>query len=261
MFYHIIFGIERLYRDLIKNITRDEIFSQYLCPFVNREVTILENSISNMSSFGYFTVFETEKLIDSDWPVKKSNYGEGKKKDTYLYEYNVIDSIEKESKNVTLEFYQEAIILIESGEYKELRKKFIKKLKGNYSFFICPLENDEVEDNYEYVIKPTIKQFQFEIEKADEISHTEKITDVIIDSINRSRFIIADLTDARPNCYYEVGYAHALGKQVIILAKESTNRQFDISTYKWNFWTNYKDLKLKFEKELLSVLRYLGIET
>lgn len=72
---------------------------------------------------------------------------------------------------------------------------------------------------------------------------------------------MADLTDAKPNCYYEIGYAHALGKPVIIIAKEGTARHFDISTYKWNFWTDYKDLKPKFETELKATLRSLGIET
>jgi len=87
------------------------------------------------------------------------------------------------------------------------------------------------------------------------------ITDVILSSINRSRFLVADLTDAKPNCYYEVGYAHALRKPVIILAKEGTTRHFDISTYKWNYWIDYKDLKPKFEAELKAVLLSLGTVT
>ncbi len=166
--------------------------------------------------------------------------------------------LEEQANHVSEQFYSEAITLIESGKYKEQRSKIVETIKGSYSFFICPLDNEEVLHNYEFVIKPTVRQFHFDIQKADEISHTGTITDAILSAINRSRFLVADLTDEKPNCYYEVGYAHALGKPVIILAKESTHRHFDISTYKWNFWKDYKDLKPKFEIELQSVLETFG---
>lgn len=77
----------------------------------------------------------------------------------------------------------------------------------------------------------------------------------------RSRFVVADLTDERQNCYYEVGYAHALGKPVIILAKDGTPRHFDVAANKWNYWTDYTDLKPKFEKELLALLESIGFKT
>ncbi len=258
MLYHVIVGITGLMHMLDENKTRDEVLTQFLCPFINHEVTLFEDKIFNMSSFGNIKIFQTTRPVDSNWPVKK-----GKSEavtDTYRYQQAVEEALRAEATDVTQELYREAITLIESGQYRELRTKITEVIKGSYSFFICPLENDEVSHNYEFVIKPAVRQFQFEIQRADEISHTGTITDAILAAINRSRFIVADLTDARPNCYYEVGYAHALGKPVIILAKEDTTPHFDISTYKWNFWTDYKDLKPKFEKELKSVLRRLGIE-
>lgn len=255
MFYHVKTGITGIMSMLDENKTRDEVLTQFLCPFINREITLLDGRIFNMSSFGNITIFQTTKPVDSDWPVKKMDYPDG-----YRYESAVKEALEAEASDVTQELYREAITLIDSGQYRELRAKITEGVKGSYSFFICPLENTEVSHNYDFVIKPAVRQFQFEIQKADEISHTGTITDAILASINRSRFLIADLTDARPNCYYEVGYAHALGKPVIILAKEGTTRHFDISTYKWNFWIDYKDLKPKFEKELKAVLRGLGVE-
>lgn len=258
MFYHVRVGITGLMSMLDENKTRDEVLAQFLCPFINREITLLDNRIYNMSSFGNIQIFQTTRPIDSDWPVKKRGFsgdlGELK------YENAVKEAIETEATDVTQELYREAITLIESGQYRELRAKITETIKGSYAFFICPLENDEVSHNYEFVIKPAVQQFQFEIQRVDEISHTGTITDAILAAINRSRFLVADLTDAKPNCYYEVGYAHALGKPVIILAKESTTRHFDISTYKWNFWIDYKDLKPKFERELKAVLRGLGVE-
>lgn len=258
MFYHVRIGITGLMSMLDENKTRDEVLTQYLCPFINREITLFEDKVFNTSSFGSIKVFQTTKPIDSDWPVKKKN-DKGELGELH-YEEAVKEALQAEATDVTQELYREAITLIDSGQYRELRAKITEAIKGSYSFFICPLENDEVSHNYEFVIKPAIQQFQFDIQRADEISHTGTITDAILASINRSRFLVADLTDARPNCYYEVGYAHALGKPVILLAKEGTTRHFDISTYKWNFWIDYKDLKPKFETELKAVLRGLGIE-
>jgi len=254
MFYHVDVWITGLLSMLYENKTRDEVMTQYLCPFINREVTELEGKIFNMSSFGGMKIFKTEKPIDCNWPVKAGKYG------SYEHEGEVRKFLKTKSIDITQEMYKEAIILIDSGNYKELRKKIIETMKGNYSFFICSLDNDEVKHNYEFVIRPSIRQFQFEIQKADEISHTGTITDAIISSINKSRFLVADLTDEKPNCYYEIGYAHALGKPVIIIAKEGTTRHFDISTYKWNFWLDYKDLKPKFETELKAVLCSFGLE-
>ncbi|HUK84747.1 MAG TPA: hypothetical protein VLU95_02685 [Candidatus Acidoferrum sp.] len=207
-------------------------------------------------------VFETDRPIDSDYPVKKEEAKGDESKDLVAY-YNWKEKVRKvlEKRDVTNSFYQKAVILLYSGKYKELRYKLILDALGKYSFFICPFGNCEIDHNYEFVIKPLVKQFQFKIERADEISHTKTITEVILEAIIRSAFIIADLTDAHPNCYYEVGYAHSLGKPIIILAKDSTMRHFDISTYKWNYWVDYKDLKPKLEKELVTLLTSLGIKT
>lgn len=128
------------------------------------------------------------------------------------------------------------------------------KKKKNTRFFVCPFDDAEIDHNYEYVIKPTVEKYQYKIQRVDEISHTGLITTEILNAISKSDFIVADLTNEKPNCYYEIGFAHALGKSVIILAKEGTKQHFDISGYKWIFWKDYKDLKIKFEKELNELL-------
>ena len=251
-----------------KNRIRDDVPAKIVCPYINREVTILDGVIFNMFSYGNMRVYETDRPVDSDWPVKKSKYFDEireHKSNTFEQKFNyeeaLTDELSKVAKDVTEEFYREAIIFIENGQYKELRKQILEQEKGRHSFFVCPFENPDVDHNYEYVIKPTIKQYHFDIQRADEISHTGTITEVIISAINRSRFIVADLTEEKPNCYYEVGYAHSIGKPVIIIAKEGTTRHFDLSAHKWTYWSDYKDLKGKFEKELQGVVKGLGIDS
>jgi len=44
----------------------------------------------------------------------------------------------------------------------------------------------------------------------------------IKDEIERAQFLVADLTDERPSCYFEAGYAEGAGKPVIYVASENS---------------------------------------
>jgi hypothetical protein len=236
--YHVYVHIMGLVSHFCKNRSHDEALVNHVCPFVNQEVTTFHGEMYNMSQWGIVDVFATDRAIDSDWPIKASDHKDG----------DYIGALRKHlwdvlHANVTDEVFREAISLTVSGAYKVIAVRAAEALGRRESFFICPMDNEEVNHNYEYVIKPLVKQYQFDIQKVDEISHTREITGVILEAVKRCKFVIADLTEARPNCYYELGYAHALGKPAIILAKKGTPRHFDISTYKWNYWESYTDLK------------------
>jgi hypothetical protein len=41
---------------------------------------------------------------------------------------------------------------------------------------------------------------------------------------------VADLTHSNPNVYYEVGLAHALGKQITFITQDKDRLPFDVST-------------------------------
>jgi nucleoside 2-deoxyribosyltransferase len=58
--------------------------------------------------------------------------------------------------------------------------------------------------------------------RVDEIEHSGKITELILEKIEKSRFLVCDLTAERPNVYYELGYAHGLKKDVILLESSET---------------------------------------
>ena len=245
---------------LERNKTRDEALLQFICPYVNREITIWDGMIFNMSSCGYLQVYQTDKPVDSDWPIKRSDYiDEGKSEPRWEYESDLIAALRKAGTDVTQEMYREAVVLIESGTYREQRASLLEQDLGREVFFVCPFGNDEVDHNYEYVIKPLIEKHAMVIQRADEISNTQTITQKIISAVNRARFVVADLTEARPNCYYEVGYAHAIGKPVVILAKTGTNRHFDLAAHDWTHWDTYEDLKPKLERRIGGVLSELGL--
>lgn len=70
--------------------------------------------------------------------------------------------------------------------------------------------------------------------------------------IARAQFIVSDLTDERPSCYFEAGYAEALGKPVIYVASKQsvvvpgsvTKIHFDVHM-NVNFFSNHKELQEK----------------
>lgn len=70
--------------------------------------------------------------------------------------------------------------------------------------------------------------------------------------IRTAQFVVADLTDERPSCYFEAGYAEALGKKFIYMAsKQSVAKpgtktviHFDIHM-NMNYFTNHEELKEK----------------
>ena len=48
----------------------------------------------------------------------------------------------------------------------------------------------------------------------------QRIVPAILSSLRRSAFIIADVSEPRPNVYYELGFAQALGKDIVVTAYE-----------------------------------------
>jgi nucleoside 2-deoxyribosyltransferase len=73
--------------------------------------------------------------------------------------------------------------------------------------------------------------------------------------IRGAQFVVADMTDERPSCYFEAGFAEALGKKVIYVASKqsvvkpgtATKIHFDIHM-NMNFFSNHEELKEKLGK-------------
>ncbi len=98
-------------------------------------------------------------------------------------------------------------------------------------------------DDVANAIKEVCNKFGIKAVRADEVEHQEKITDIILEHIKESQFLIADLTGERPNVYYEIGYAHSLGRHPILCCKEPIRLHFDIADYKVRGYENVTILK------------------
>jgi nucleoside 2-deoxyribosyltransferase len=106
-------------------------------------------------------------------------------------------------------------------------------------------DRDELKDAYNTFCR-VCKDKGFPAYKVDHhIDTKQRIVPTIFDSIRRCAFIVADVTDARSNVYYELGYARALGKTVIQTAHDGINLPFDVYDVPTLFWDCQDTLEQK----------------
>jgi hypothetical protein len=68
--------------------------------------------------------------------------------------------------------------------------------------------------------------------RADDIAEPGRITDQIINAIDTANVIIADLTGNNPNVMFELGYADAAHKRIILLNQDLNATPFDIKDWR-----------------------------
>lgn len=94
------------------------------------------------------------------------------------------------------------------------------------AFVLMPFRQD-LTQIYETYIKPTVEGKNLQCLRADDFKSSTKVMEDIWRSIYRSRVIIADLTDTNANVMYELGIAHTLGKDTILIyQKGDTDNKF-----------------------------------
>ena len=89
---------------------------------------------------------------------------------------------------------------------------------------------------YDDVIQPVCADLGIEAYRASDIYRPGVILQDITQGLAESNVIVAEITPANPNVFYELGYSHALRKPVILLAERNTELPFDISGYRVIFY-------------------------
>lgn len=102
-------------------------------------------------------------------------------------------------------------------------------------------------------MKQVFKRFGIAARRADEIEHDDAITDRVIQEIESAEFLVADLTGERPSVYYEVGYAHAIKKRVILYHKKGSPIHFDLAHRQCPEYGGQKELRSLLHKRLVAM--------
>lgn len=74
---------------------------------------------------------------------------------------------------------------------------------------------------YEHAIKPAALSAGYNLTTAADIEHASLITEAIHREIQQADVIIADITDASPYVFYELGIATGLGKNLILITQNA----------------------------------------
>ncbi|MBI5844211.1 MAG: hypothetical protein HZB23_06040 [Deltaproteobacteria bacterium] len=99
-----------------------------------------------------------------------------------------------------------------------------------FCFVLMPFDKS-FDDIYEYGIKGACEEVGVYCERVDEQIFPGSMLDRIYNQISRADIIVADMTARNPNVFYEVGYAHALGKVVILLTQRAEDIPFDLKHF------------------------------
>ena len=156
--------------------------------------------------------------------------------------------------------YQEVLINNSSQvDYHAMIDSMLEKyrerpdVKDNLVFILMSFnrQNPNLED-YAEAMKRAVTDHDpsFHCVNLDDLTGSFKISHEAKRHILQCRLAIVDLTENKPNVFYELGFAHASGKEVIITAHEDNPILFYPSEYKIVRYVSASDLYKKLRKEL-----------
>jgi hypothetical protein len=111
---------------------------------------------------------------------------------------------------------------------------------------------------YREVIQKQAEANGFDVVRIDEKAGPGVIFQDIQREIEQAEVVIAEITPANPNVFYELGYAHALGKPTILLAQRGSQLPFDIRSFRVVFYNDTIGGKAEVERNLQNHLQAIS---
>lgn len=117
------------------------------------------------------------------------------------------------------------------------------------------------------VLGETVERAGLKCRRADDIWENPAVMQDVVSLIDRSRVVICDCTGRNPNVFYEIGIAHTLGREVILITQSQEDIPFDLRHLRYVPYLNNgegrKELQRRVEARLANLVggdldRYLG---
>jgi len=203
--------------------------------------TIPEDSVE-LADLYVSTDLPLQALEQSLNSLKFQNHIEESENYTYRIKPSILSDINKMKSSISLDrisnrYYQE--ITIQADE--------------PFCFVIMPFREDEFRQSiYFDVIKPLIEdEFEIACYRVDEDFLPDRIDNKIYTYLLRAAFIVAEITTRNPNVMYELGLAHMLEKDCIILSQTPhSEAPFDINRISAEAYENDNQLRTYLRKSI-----------
>ena len=128
-------------------------------------------------------------------------------------------------------------------------------------FVIQPFDNDKFDQRYEDVFQPAIKKTELQPYRIDKDLSVRVPIDDIEKNIAESRLCFAEITTDNPNVWYELGYAFACDKDVIMFCSDERTSKYPfdiqhrhITKYGTNSRSDFDDLEKKLTEKINAYL-------
>lgn len=102
-------------------------------------------------------------------------------------------------------------------------------------FVVCPIgeekspERENSDKVIRHFIEPVCKELGFKVIRADYDATVDKINDKVIEYLEKSELVIADMSGHNPNVFYEFGYRQALKLPLIPIITKEDSIPFDVA--------------------------------
>lgn len=103
---------------------------------------------------------------------------------------------------------------------------------ANHVFVAMPF-SPQFQKIYDQGIQPAIESSGLEALRVDEVNDNTSILKDIEEGIRASTFVVADVTGRNSNVLYEVGFARAVEKEIIVLTQAGDELPFDLKQHRY----------------------------
>jgi len=218
-YYHVRLQLVGGGQEFWRNLTRDDAIREIVIPYVHGQVVFGKaGALLNFKVVRDLIFYRTQGKIA---PTVEPG--------------NLIGT------NCTSEFINEIRAFMGGPRIASLLEKAMAPVLDQV-FVVMKYGSKQLDSAYDRVIRPVAAEFGLHTLRIDQVQNSGKINDQILDEIARSRFVLADLTGERPNCYYETGFAHALGKEIILTVRREHAIHFDLAGYRFIVWESEAEL-------------------
>lgn len=126
------------------------------------------------------------------------------------------------------------------------------EVERNLVFVLTPFEKRE-QITYAAIVE-ALQNWGFSVLRGDEERVSANVLRHIVALIAQSRIVIANVSSRNPNVMYELGIAHALGKQVVMIANTIDSVPFDLRNQRILLYSSREDLISKLRESVGKIL-------